>query len=131
MVALSDPVFVALIGAGQVVVLAAVAALLKVLTSRQVAAVGAKVVEVAATVEAVHADTVSVNAAVNHKESGMPTLVQRVVEQDVHTKHVAAELERSTDWTQKVLSRIADHLAVDVPLVPPPASIPEMTTPAG
>lgn len=81
-----------------------------------------------ATVDKVAADVSQINEAVNHKETGMPTLVQRVTDQDTRGVQLAADLAGQSDYTNGALAAIAGRLAVDLPT--PPATSP-LTPPAG
>ena len=81
-------------------------------------ATGKIVTATATEVAAVHADTIAVNGAVNHKDAGMPTLVQRVAEQDVRGQQLAADLAVATEWQQGALQAIAAG-ETTLPPVPP------------
>lgn len=80
------------------------------------------VAAVATTVEAVHQDTIQVNAAVNHKETGMPSLVQRVIDQDHRGIQLANDLATDRAYVNDALPLIAERLGVTLPAPPPPVA---------
>lgn len=63
-------------------------------------------------------DTTQVNHAVNNAHTGMPTLVQRVIDQDARGVTLAEELARTNAWRDASLMRVAHYLGVTLP--PPP-----------
>ena len=71
-------------------------------------------------------DTEEVNTAVNHKETGMPTLVQRVIDQDVHGLALATDLATFRLWAVNSIQAIADALGVELPPQPPIVNVVEL-----
>jgi hypothetical protein len=78
--------------------------------------------QVATTVAAVHKDTIEVNAAVNHKETGMPSLVQRVIDQDHRGLQLANDLATDRAYVNQALPLIAGKLGVELPPAPAPVA---------
>lgn len=71
-----------------------------------------------------------VNLAVNHKEFGMPTLVQRVIDQDRHGVALADDLLAFREWTIDSIQAIADAQGVKLaqhpsPVVTLPVQLPD------
>jgi hypothetical protein len=87
-----------------------------------------KLVEMATEVTAIHHDSVEINTAVNHKDRGMPTLVQRVLDQDTRGLQLATDLAASTDWERGALQAIALPLNAELPPTPPTVPPTEVVT---
>lgn len=88
-----------------------------------------RVAKVAAEVTAVHQDTVAVNTAVNHGEQGLPTLVQRVADQDQRGEVLGTDLADFREYTAAAFQAIAAHFSIDIPqqpavVVPPVIQLP-------
>lgn len=70
----------------------------------------------------VRKDTREINDAVNHKDNGMPTLVQRVVDQDERGRSLARELAADREWQQDAMRIMAREMGLTLP-PPPPLAI--------
>lgn len=64
----------------------------------------------------------NVNTAVNHADYGMPTLIQRIADQDSRSLVLAANLHESEEWRNSAISMIARKMGVRLP--PQPGAVP-------
>lgn len=82
------------------------------------------------TADATRHDVRKIDLAVNNQETGFPTLVQRVIDQDEAGAHTAAALARTAEelaafraWQTKASQLMAHQMGVVLP-PPPPEVVP-------